>query len=242
MPRKRTEAPDAHLWKAYHKTRSDQDRNVILEFHWPWIIGKVRLYLALKGMEYHADDVLGNVALRVLRSAIPNFDLKRNVRFRTYLYPHLTGAIADWMRSQDVPRSVRHKIRAVSACRERLAHAHGYMPTDADLAKATGLSESKIVMVTGVASQAEVALSDPGDELGVLDCPPRERVDVINYLCRGLKRGTRRVILLYYLHGLTMSEIGKKTSVSESRISQILTYARKFLRENRSPSELHDRY
>ena len=242
MPRKRTEAPDAHLWKAYHKTRSDQDRNVILEFHWPWIIGKVRLYLALKGMEYHADDVLGNVALRVLRSAIPNFDLKRNVRFRTYLYPHLTGAIADWMRSRDVLRSVRQKIRAVSACRERLAHARGAMPTDADLAQSTGLSESKIIGIVKADNQRCVALSDPGDELGILDCPSHKRVDSITYLCRGLKRGTRRVILLYYLHGLTMSEIGKKTGVSESRISQILTNARKFLRENRSPSELHDRY
>lgn len=57
----------------------------------------------------------------------------------------------------------------------------------------------------------------------LLRCDDAEEVQTV---FRRLRASDRKVLTLYYLHGLTMKQVGRRLGLSESRISQMLSGAR----------------
>src|ERR687892_1880816 len=76
-----------------------------------------------------------------LMDAIEKFEIGRGIKFETYAISRIKGAIIDELRAIDwVPRSVRFKAREVEKTLSRLENELRRAPTDAEVAKAMGIT------------------------------------------------------------------------------------------------------
>jgi len=177
-------------------------------------------------------EALSHVAERILKFAIPGFDQSRS-RSSTYLSHHVRGACLDFLRSRDtVSRRQREARRVVHAARAQLTSELGRRPTDAETAEAAGVCESTVI-------ECGVDL-DPcawGDWLEdrLRDTETAvSRREAIESLLLGLPHRTKSMLQKYFLESYTMREVGETYGLSESRVSQIFSNARKFLKESRA--------
>ncbi len=172
-----------------------------------------------------------------LMEAIERFDPSRGVRFRSFAESRVRGAILDALRARDAaPRSLRRKLRAMDSAASRVEHRLGRAAGEEEIAQEMGVTADVVAGLrrdrdaarpldddarsteslsdAGICSKAR----DPFEEVAeaelhqrvsdlILEFPPRERM----------------VLSLYYEQGLTLKEIGRVLSVTESRVCQIHT-------------------
>lgn len=228
----------ANLWRTYIETRDETLRNLLMEYY----LAKVKHYC----LWYHAKlpkavspDEVVSFGTRGLRSAVEKFDPDMGVKFETYCYSKVRGAVLDGLRKLDwVPRHVRVRINHLKKCREELTSALGRKPCDEEIAHYMGLSPDEVHRLANharrgrrVSLEARVAASGPEDPLTPRDIvvdetapsPERriQRESVKQLVLRGLSEAERQLLLLYYYEQLTMREIGAVLGLSESRISQM---------------------
>ena len=190
-------------------------------------------------------DELVSAGTMGLMNAVDSFDTQRGTAFSTFAAPRIRGAILDELRRQDhVPRSIRRKIRDISAAREALTRADGYAPSDQELAEHLEIDletlwrwQSEIECSffvpldqpldddnprTGTASQ-----SVPGTtgEMIENDINHQEEVEALREAIMELKEQERIVLSLYYFEELKLHEIGAIIELTESRVSQIRSRA-----------------
>jgi len=180
-----------------------------------------------------------------LIDAIDKFDVERNIKFETYAVNRIKGAILDELRALDwVPRSVRARAREIQRSLGELEHRLQRSPTDEELAEHMNMPTSVLQDRLGeIATLGIMALDDllnPGERdsstMGDLLADPAAAdpsgsfeqeetryllVDAVNRL----SDRERLVVTLYYYEGLTLAEIGKVLTVTESRVCQIHTKA-----------------
>lgn len=183
-----------------------------------------------------------------LLDAINKFDPDRGYKFETYALTRIRGAILDDLRSQDwVPRSVRQRDRGVDNAVQELTQYYRRPPTDEELA---GYLEVDIREVqksrASVASNTIYNIDQPidenssstvGDSLSLdtgdlSDLMTTFDVDkMLEALCR-LPERERLTMTMHYSMGMTLAEIGRQFTVTESRVCQIHTKALKLLRSH----------
>jgi len=180
-----------------------------------------------------------------LIDAIDKFDLERGFKFETYAVNRIKGAILDELRALDwVPRSVRARAREIQRSLAELEHSLNRSVSDEELADHMGIAVTQLQDHLGeLSTLGFVALDDllnPGERdsgaVGDLLADPKARdpsgsfekeetryglVDAVNRL----PDRDRLVVTLYYFEGLTLAEIGRVLSVTESRVCQIHTKA-----------------
>lgn len=169
-----------------------------------------------------------------LLEAFQRYDPSQGVRFETFAWHRIRGAILDHLRSLDLAaRSDRQTARRIERAHERLTSRLGREPSREELAAEVGLEpdalDAELVRLHGlvVASFEELVSRGAGvepasDRDGPEDAA--ERRELLNALCRGLARLSERerlVLGLYYYEGLTLAEIGAILDLTESRICQI---------------------
>ena len=180
-----------------------------------------------------------------LIDAIDKFDLARGFKFETYAVNRIKGAILDELRALDwVPRSVRARAREIQRSLAELEHGLKRSATDQELADQMDMPLEQLQDQLGeLSTLGFVALDEmlnPGDRssgvVGDLLADPRahdpsgsfENIETRYMLADAINRlpdRDRLVVTLYYYEGLTLAEIGRVLSVTESRVCQIHTKA-----------------
>jgi len=180
-----------------------------------------------------------------LIDAIDKFDLERGYKFETYAVNRIKGAILDELRALDwVPRSVRSRAREIQRSLAELEHGLQRSPTDQELADHMDMPVEQLQDQLGeLATLGFIALDEllnPGERdsgaVGDLLSDPKaldpsgsfETAETRYMLADSVNRlpdRERLVVTLYYFEGLTLAEIGKVLSVTESRVCQIHTKA-----------------
>ena len=180
-----------------------------------------------------------------LIDAIDKFDLERGYKFETYAVNRIKGAILDELRALDwVPRSVRARAREIQRSLAELEHGLQRTPTDEELAQHMTIPVDTLqghlseISTLGFVALDELLNPAERDSSAVRDvlADPRapdpsgsfEREETRYLLADSVNRladRERLVVTLYYYEGLTLAEIGKVLSVTESRVCQIHTKA-----------------
>ena len=224
------------LWQRF-KDDGDRDARDRLVVHYSplvkFVAGRVRSGLpsSVDQADLVSDGVLG------LMDAVDKFEPERGLQFQTYAVTRIRGAIVDGLRSSDwVPRSVREKIRDITAAQTLLETRLGRSPSDAEIAAELDLSVEELRKIYSLTAHTSVV----SFETVLDDEAPVSRTDLPGAdddLPPGFLRAVRElaerdqvVVALYYWERLTLAEIGQVLGVTESRVSQLHSRATMSLR------------
>jgi len=179
-----------------------------------------------------------NVGVMGLIDAVDRFDPSRAVPFKAYAEIRIRGAIVDALRDSDwVPRSVRRKHNRIEIAHTDLSRRFGRSPTREEMAQSLGVSlDAFEAMKTDAQLRKLVSLDAPVDDenpTSLSDRIANDEDDIMQVLLsenlKGevlkavghLPRKERTAVSLYYLHELTLKEIGDILGVTESRACQL---------------------
>jgi RNA polymerase sigma factor for flagellar operon FliA len=187
---------------------------------------------------------LVNVGIIGLMSAIEKFDSKRNVRFETFAYLRIKGAVWDELRHRDrVTRTARFKAGRIENAFSELRKELGRQPEEEEIAAHLGVSLGKYYDLLDDAKGVSLLSTEdlPPDFLekhssenvaDLLESDNPLASLIGGELMTGLKNAIdklpqkeRLVVSLYYYDELTMKEIGKVMDITESRVCQLHTQA-----------------
>ncbi len=235
----------AALWGKYAQERDGRSREALIAQYAPlvkYVADRLRLVLP---PSLDRDDVLGYGTIGLIE-AVDRFDPSRGVKFETYAILRIRGAIIDAVRAMDiVPRSARERARQVEQAHRELFAASGRMPSDQEVAARLGVSSDEYARIVQESACAilplagfereenlplEETLADP-DAIEPLDSVAQ--ADLVRRLAAAidqLPERDRLIVALYYYEELTMREVSEVLSISESRVSQILSRVRLQLR------------
>ncbi len=226
------------IWKTYKRTRDENLRNTLIEYHMPLVRAIAERVLQTLPKSIELDD-LSSAGTFGLMDAINGFDLSRGIKFKTYCTTRIRGSILDELRSQDwVPRLVRLKAHRLDRAIRQLEGELGRAPNQAEIATALGITLEELQAHEAEANAKTIfSLSekwDDGDEEKEMEkveiLADRKSVDPVDTIQQrdaletitgSLTKKERLIILMYYYEGLTMREIGEIMELTESRVCQI---------------------
>lgn len=185
-----------------------------------------------------------------LVEAVRRYDPAKGTNFHAYAVRRIRGSMIDAFRRMDrLSRTMRQKARDVSRAQSELEMLLGRTPTDSEAAEHLGIpleryreaaSNSRWVTVSldRMLDGAGDGESFPAAEMPTADedidftrsFDEKELYDDLAQAVQGLPERERLVVSLYYAEHLTMKEIAKVLSVSETRVSQLHAQAVKRLR------------
>ncbi len=215
------------------------------------ILGHIPLLKHLVGRMYFdgqggldRDDLYGFGMLGLIAAA-DSWEVSRGLKFSTYAYTKIRGAILDELRRTDfLPRGRRERVRALDAAIERLEQASGVPPTPEQLAEELGLRLEEIdEILVSAANAMPTSIDDgPSDHLAAMLSDPRspdpvgsaewqELLGLLTNAIEDLPEQEKTVITLYYAEELLLRDIAEVLDVTESRVSQI--HSRALYRLNR---------
>lgn len=236
------------LWYEYVRNGSPEIRGQLVEQYLPlvkYIAGRItgNLPQTLSWDDLFHSGVIG------LIEAVDRYDPEQNVKFKTFAYPRIHGAMVDVMRRVEWgPRSLRDNHRKIEAAIEQLTIELDEFPTDEQIAQFLNVSiDEYYKMLDNVSKRYMLSLDffygneeeenytfeqtieqeehDNPLENIVKEDEKKRLVQIIE----GLPDQEKLIIALYYYEELTLREIGEVLGLSESRISQIHTKVLVFL-------------
>ena len=194
------------------------------------------------------EDVEGYAMLGLIAAA-DTWDPERGLKFSTYAFPKVRGAILDEIRRMDfLPRGRRERLRDLDRAIASLEQQNGIAPTPEEIAAKldTNLDEIDEILAsarsaiggsldeeTGMGTVASL-VADPRSEDPVGSAQWNEMKERLVAAMQALPDPDRSVIALYYGEELLLRDIGEVLGVTESRVSQI--HSRALYRLNRELS------
>ncbi|MCL2165173.1 MAG: FliA/WhiG family RNA polymerase sigma factor [Oscillospiraceae bacterium] len=229
------------LWKQYTQDRDPAIRETLICEHAhliKYVAGRLNIYL---GTNIDYEDLV-SFGVFGLIDAIDKFDPAKGVKFETYASLRIRGAIIDNIREMDwAPRSLRQKGKDLEKLYAELENELGRTATDQEAADKMGVSIvefGKFVNEASISSLVSLEeMTEQNYDLGDLpwledsredpeaQAEFSEMKDILAAEIEKLSERERMVITLYYYEEMTLKEISKIMSVSESRISQLHTKA-----------------
>lgn len=224
------------LMRQYKETGSLELRNQLV-MHYSYIAKTVAVKMSSTYHKYATVEEMVNHGAIALIDSLERFDPDQGVKFSTYAFTKVRGAIIDYVRKQDwLPRRVRQTDILITKAEEQLTSELGRPPTREEMAARLNMPLAKydkcVQEMSGESVYSfEALLSTPmqmnhfrlqEEELG-----PEERMDEqelrqeLAVAIDSLNEQERTVLSLYYYENLTMREIGQVMGVSEQRIGQI---------------------
>ncbi len=223
--------------------KEDKREQVIKEFL-PFI--KYTAYrLSWKLPPHVTIDDLISVGLMGLMDALSRFEPGK-VKLKTYAELRIKGAMIDELRATAwIPRSMRKKIEEINRARMKLEKKHGRMPEDAEVAKSLKMPLNEYFRILQYATSSHpVRLEDfrnsrySDSDLNISECiadptakspltilEDKDTKERLAELIDTLPKKEKMVLALYYYEELTMQEIGRVLSITESRVCQIHSQA-----------------
>ncbi len=181
--------------------------------------------------DLHQDGAVG------LMDAAARADRRRSNKFSTYADIKVRSAMLDGLRHVDwATRDSRRHLRMVEDAERALKEKLMRLPTFAEVAEELDVDESKLLRWTSCVGPLELPAHDALAALSSPEAWPSaayESAELRRFLDAAmaeLSTRFRQAIVLYYVSGMTMKSIGGILGVNESRVSQILTAAKKKMR------------
>ena len=218
-------------------------RNQIITEYLPYvnrIVNRIAVHLP---PSVEVDDLV-NVGIIGLIQAIERYDPSRDNKFITYAVFRIKGAVLSELRSRDfLGRTTRRKIRDLEKTYMQLEQKLGREVDDEEVANEMDMDLEQFYQVKRMSSISFISF----EEIGYTSNDEKEYL--LNHFVSGdredaltlttlkeikatiikaietLPEKERLVISMYYSDELTMKEIGKVLSITESRVSQIHTQA-----------------
>lgn len=230
-----TTEKSVELIKKYRETGDINIRNQIV-ISYGNLVKCIAVSMRNMYTKYAQVDDIVNEGIISLINAINTYDFDKNVKFETYASLKIRGAIIDFIRKQDfVPRSLRKFSKQLESTYSQLRSTLEREPTDDEIAKKMGLSESKFQRLMSESAgintisfeelvfDSGFQLSDEsnGEWAAEKKLLSTEKKQVLMQAIDNLKEKERQVISLYYYEKLKYSEIAQVLDVSESRVCQI---------------------
>ncbi len=189
------------------------------------------------------DDLIGAATLGLVEAA-HRFDGSKGVRFTTFAYQRIRGAMVDHLRQTDwLSKSARQHLENLREAIDRFQGNHSRKPTIEELATAMGMTQEDVLGHLAyekwdrVSSLDQTAQEEEGHQnilaglaAGDMDTPLdklqwKEKVERLAAAIRALPARQEQIIVMYYYEELYMSEMAEVFSISESRVSELHTAA-----------------
>ena len=232
------------LWQRYHRRAEADVENALVEKYLP-LVAAVMGRLAMTLPDHVDHDDLYSVGLVGLLQALRNFNPACGTSFETYARVRVRGAMLDELRRMDwVPRTIHEKARKVKNMMSQLEQKLGKAPTEAQMAKALGISAKEYeellnevrpaafvcLDAAGAADDSDggalhEVIADLTEDSPVEKVSQRELKAVIFERLKELPEMQRKVLALYYIEDMHLREIAEVFGLTESRISQIHSQA-----------------
>lgn len=229
------------LWAKYVAQRTFELRNEIITLYTPlvrFVVG--RLGIPPTGL-LDAEDLVSYGMIGLI-SAIDRFDPTRGVRFEAFASVRIRGAVIDQLRSLNwLPRSAISRVRQVESALAVLEQRLGRPGKEDEVAEEIGVSTERyrqmllemnatvlsldaplgsLLQDDEVTSLSEL-LEDQSSPGPVEQTEHQELTDTLGMAIDNLPEREKLLLTLYYQEELTMKEISKVLSVSESRVCQL---------------------
>lgn len=201
------------------------------------------------GASLDLDDLVSLGAIGLLE-AFARFDASREIQFSTFAEYRIRGAMLDALRETDTStRRRRQMAKRIDYAQESLSRRLGRDPDPGEVADFMGMELDKFHKAQQRTQPVRImsldAPVDPGNEdsLSLADQLPSDDPSAMSTISVAevkvllkeaiskLPERQRQCVLLYYGKDLTLAEIAKVYGVTVSRISQILSDARRRLRK-----------
>ncbi len=220
------------LWQDYKKNNDLTTRNCLLEHYLPLVssvVGKMSYNLP---NHISRDDLLSS-GFFGLMDALQRFDLSAGVKFESYAFSRIRGAVLDYLRSNDwLSVSLRKRIKAYEKAYTSLEASLGRTPAKSELAEALQISVRSLHELELNMSMAAMTPLEEYVGLEYLvvqaDCEqPEKNLDkkfVQEKLAEAINKLSDKeklIISMYYSEHLTFKEISLVMNLSEARISQL---------------------
>lgn len=191
------------------------------------------------------DDLISSGIIGLI-DAIEKFNPSRDNKFKTYAEWRIRGAIFDELRALDtLPRSARYNLRKIAAIARKIEAATGAKATHEAIAVGLGVDIDSYWQLVGRLDFRICALPDVDGNGGSYEFSGGKSVsdpyDIIErkafkltldgYI-DDLPDRERTMVQLCFIEGLSQREAAKLSSITESRVCQILKQGLKRLRLN----------
>ena len=176
-----------------------------------------------------------------LSESIDRYDTKTSVKFETYAFTRVRGAMMDELRKMDwAPQSLRRKTKRLNEAHRILTAKLSRQPNQEEIAEHLEITLEKFhqlrketIAVNPISFDREIFF-DSGESMNLYDVveerdaitpmkslEDRELKSMLVEEIENLPKNEKLVIDLYYYEGLTLREIGEILNLSEARICQI---------------------
>lgn len=231
------------VWRRFLDNQNEQDRNILIEHYFPYVKNISKKLSKKMNGKVDAEE-LASHGVDGLMKAIENFDENREVKFETYAYARIRGAMLDGLRTEDwVPRSVRQRQDKIEGVRNRMRDQLGREPSDEEVLQELGIcnvdffknpNKFKACSTSSIDTCSNNGVNNASDGEFRLDYNNSLESDIVspendivrNEFFEKLSKGNlnvteKKIIIYYYYKNLTIKQISAKIDISESRISQI---------------------
>jgi RNA polymerase sigma factor FliA len=174
---------------------------------------------------------LASAGMLGLVEAARKFDPRRGIRFETYSYPRIRGAVLDELRRNcPIPQ---HKLEQAARVRRACEELDSAASIN-QLAEKAGLSPDQVADSLAALRLTRILSLDRFDslqEIGIFDrrefpdthAEKEEQKRILTEAIEALPERQRLVVTLYYMEDLRLREIGVILHLSESRVSRVLS-------------------
>jgi RNA polymerase sigma factor FliA len=230
----------SELWAQFAETKEQKLREELITEYAPlvrFVVGR----LGIPPTSLLEIDDLVSYGMIGLINAIDRFELVRGVPFEAFATPRIRGAVIDHLRSANwQPRAAVSRVRQVEAALASVEQRMGRPAKEEEVAGELGVSIERYRQTLLDASTTVLSLDIPvssfhDDEMSPLKdlledqnapgpAEEAERLEMANALSTSIEQLPEReqlLLALYYQEELTMKEISKVMSVSESRVCQL---------------------
>ena len=229
---------------AYQKARAVENKveQLVLK-HLP-LVRRIVNHLPWSLLSVVCEEDLVSAGALGLVEAAHRFDESKGVKFETFAYRRVRGAIMDYLRETDcLGKSARWQLTALKRHIREFRSASGRMPSVEQLAEIAKMPEEQVLKYLSYEKWDYVASldstrEDSDGEPNVLkmlaadtaEAPPaelerKERVEQLSRAIQELPERQKQIIVKYYYAGVCMAEMAEILNISKSRVSQLHTLA-----------------
>ncbi len=206
------------------------------------LVKRVALHLKARIPAFMELDELIQVGMIGLLEASRAYDATKGVEFENFAHSRVRGAMLDEVRRLSfLPRSAVAFNKSHNESIHTLAAELGRTPTQSEIADYMGKDIEEFHKERGKAKRFEtysmevvteevMSIADDSSQQPDVIVEEAEFMDAVTDAIADLPEREQLVMQLYYVEELNLKEIGEVLSVSESRISQILSSVVKKLR------------
>lgn len=229
------------IWEQFAQNNSPELRHVLITAYAPlvrFVVG--RLGIPSTGL-LETEDLVGYGMIGLI-NAIDRYDPSRGVRFEAFASVRIRGAVIDQLRTLNwLPRSAISRIRQIESALASLEQKLGRPAREEEVASAIGVTteryrqmllETNSTVLSLDAPLSSLSQEDEVASLGELlvdhsvpgpveQAEQQELTDTLSRAVDNLPEREKLLLSLYYQEELTMKEISKILTVSESRVCQL---------------------